>query len=149
MRILLLTFLLAGCASGDWTSYNYGPGDWLDDNTPLDIETMYNYAHFIEPTIEVHYVKSVEAHCGTKWVQGCSYLAANHCDIYVSEVVSPSTLAHEERHCRGWDHYKPQYELFLSMGPEFRAKEIERTNAWFPLDATALIVAMVEDRRTP
>lgn len=146
MRILLLAFLLTGCASGDWADYNYGPIDWLNENTSLTVDTMYNYAHFIEPTIEVHHVDSVIAYCGNMWVNGCAQLRDGHCDIYVGEIATPDTIAHEERHCRGWVHYRPRYELFSTMGAEFRAQEIKRARVWSPMDYSALIVAMAPSR---
>jgi hypothetical protein len=106
---------------------------------------MYNYEHFIEPTIEIHYVASMEASCGTKWVQGCAYQVGNRCDIYVGEAASSSTIAHEERHCRGWTHYSPDYEMFSMMGPEQRAREVARASVWFPEEqvATEVMVAQV------
>ncbi|CAA0102834.1 Uncharacterised protein [Halioglobus japonicus] len=145
MRILLLTLLLSGCATGDWSNYNYGPGDWLNDNTSLSVESMYNYEHFLDPIIEIHYVESVKEHCGTRWAQACSYLAGNRCDIFVGELATPGTISHEERHCRGWSHYRPQYELFSSLGSKFQAKEIARASNWFPLEDSEMAIAMASD----
>ena len=147
MRILALAFLLTGCASGDWSDYNYGPADWLNENTSLTIDTMYNYEHFIEPTMEIHRVASVNEYCGTMWANGCAYLKGGHCDIYVGEIATPDTIAHEKRHCRGWVHYQPRYELFATMGAEFRAREIKRAGRWSPMNHSALVVAMAQSRR--
>lgn len=146
MRILLLLFLLTGCASGNWAEYDYGPGDWLNENTALNVDTMYNYAHLIEPTIEIHYVESLSVYCGTMWVQGCAQLNDDRCDIYVGENASPGTIAHEKRHCRGWTHYRPRYEMFSAMGAEFRAREIRRASTWQPLDRSSTAVAMSQVR---
>jgi hypothetical protein len=142
LKNLLLVLLLPGCATGDWSDYNYGPGDWLAENTTLQVESMYNYPYLLNPTIEIHYVDSIREHCGSRWVQACSYLGGNHCDIFVGKLATPGTISHEERHCRGWSHYRPQFELFASMGPEFQAKEIARAGNWFPMDDTAMAIAM-------
>ena len=146
MRTLLLVFLLSGCATGEWTDYNYGPGDWLNDNTALIVDTMDNYVHLVEPSIEVHHVKSLSAYCGTMWAQGCAILQDGHCDIYVGEVYSADTIAHEERHCRGWTHYQPHYESYMKMGSEFRAREATRASTWFPQHPLELQVAMNKPR---
>jgi hypothetical protein len=129
-----IIFFVSGCASGDWPDYNYGPGDWLNTNTPLTIDTMYNYARLVEPTIQIHHVESVETYCSTSWVQGCAVLRDDHCDVYVGKVASRDTIAHEERHCRGWAHYQPRYDLFAAHSAEFRAAEIMRARGWFPKD---------------
>ncbi len=146
MRIVLaglvLSLLLSGCA-GQWSDYNYGPGDWLNDNTALTVDTMYNYAHLAAPTIEIHHVDSVADHCGTTWALGCAVVKDGHCDIYVGNVVSPAVLAHEERHCRGWSHYRPRFEMFAAMGKEFQARELERAGrGWFPTKNTLSATAM-------
>jgi hypothetical protein len=133
MRILILSLLLTGCAS-NWADYNYGPADWLNDNTSLTIDTMYNYAHLVEPTIQIHRVASVTSYCGTIWARGCAYLNGDRCDIYVGEMASPDTISHEERHCRGWVHYRPQFELFMTMGTDFSSREIARSKQWMPMD---------------
>jgi hypothetical protein len=147
MKALLLALLLTGCASGNWSDYNYGPGDWLTENTPLQVDTMYNYAHLAQRTVEVHYVDSMEAHCGTMWAQGCAYLQEGHCDIYVGKAASPTIIAHELRHCRGWTHYAPQYEKFSAMGAEFRAREIRRASVWYPIESPASGAALAQARR--
>ncbi|MCB1696386.1 MAG: hypothetical protein H6984_00945 [Pseudomonadales bacterium] len=140
----VLTLLLCGCA-GDWGDYNYGPGDWINDNTALTIDTMYNYAHLAEPTIEIHHVESVASHCGTMWAQGCAVVKDGHCDIFVGKVVSRDVIAHEERHCRGWDHYRPQFDMFAVMGKEFQVQEIERARGWFPMEDTLTVTAMARN----
>lgn len=136
-----LTLLMTGCA-GNWANYNYGPGDWLSENTALRIDTLYNYEHFVEPTIAIHTVESLTEHCGTGWVQGCAVLSGEHCDIYVGKYASRSTIAHEERHCRGWSHYRPRFELFATRGPGFKTQEIERARAWFPSESVQSMLAM-------
>lgn len=146
MRILLLVVFLTGCATGDWADYNYGPGDWLNENTSLTVDTMYSYIHFVEPTIEVHHVESLANYCGTMWAQGCAHLQNGHCDIYVGKVYSRDTIAHEERHCRGWTHYQPHYASYMAMGAEFRAREARRAGVWVPLDQSQLVVAMTKPR---
>jgi hypothetical protein len=141
MRILFLSLLLTGCAS-NWADYNYGPGDWLSENTPLKVKTMYNYAHLVEPTITVHRVDSVTPYCGTMWAVGCADLQGNHCDIYVGKNASRDTIAHEERHCRGWDHYRPHSERFMAMGAAYQMKEFTRSRVWYPRDDVGNAVAM-------
>ena len=147
MRVLLLVFMLTGCTTGNWADYNYGPGDWLNENTPLQVETMYNYAHLVEPTIEVHYVESVAEYCGSIWAEGCAALVNGHCDIYLSKNASPGTMAHEQRHCRGWTHHQPKYEMFSAMGAEFRAREVALASVWVPMEQPALAIAMAQPRR--
>lgn len=146
MRILFLSLLLTGCAS-NWADYNYGPGDWLSENTPLQVNTMYNYAHFIAPTIEIHRVDSVASYCGASWVAGCADLRGNHCDIYVGKSASRDTIEHEERHCRGWDHYRPRVEMFMAMGADFQSKELKRSSYWYPRADIGHVVAVAQ--RTP
>ena len=136
MRILILILILTGCASGDWADENYGPGDWLNDNTPLTVVTMSNYQHLVDPTIRIHRVDSVASYCDTVWAQGCAVLKGDHCDIYVGKVSSRDLIAHEERHWRGWTHYRPRYDMFTAMGPEFRARELQRASLWFPKEET-------------
>ncbi|NQX89648.1 MAG: hypothetical protein HRT77_13390 [Halioglobus sp.] len=132
VTVLALSMLLAGCVSGDWANFAYGPGDWLNDNTNLNVDTMYNYAHLIEPTIDIHYVDSLTNYCGSIWARGCAVLKGDHCDIYIGKNGSRGTLEHEMRHCYGWDHFRPRVELFLSMSPEEREREVKRTKAWYP-----------------
>jgi hypothetical protein len=147
MRILLICLLLTGCASSKWADYNYGPGDWLSENTPLKISTMNNYAHFVEPTIEIHRVDSVSTACGTIWAQGCAMLNGDHCDIYVGKSASPDTIAHEERHCRGWDHHRPRFETFTAMDDGFLSRELKRANHWYPMDNIGNVVAVTQSSR--
>lgn len=143
MRILFVCLLLTGCAS-NWADYNYGPGDWLNENTALNISTMNNYAHFVEPTIEIHRVASVSSACGTLWAQGCAVLEGDHCDIYVGERASPDTIAHEERHCRGWDHHRPRYEMFMAMDSDFQSRELQRAKLWYPTDTIGDVAAVTQ-----
>ena len=143
LLVPVLTLLGTGCA-GNWSNYNYGPGDWLSENTALRIDTLYNYEHFIEPTIAVHYVESLTEHCGSGMVQGCASLEGEHCDIYVGKYASRSTIAHEERHCRGWSHYRPRYELFASRGLNFRNREVQRARTWYPTENGQSMLAMSE-----
>jgi hypothetical protein len=145
LTIATIIFFVSGCASGDWADYSYGPGDWLNDNTQLTVDTMYNYTHFVEPTIEIHYVESVAAYCGTSWVQGCAVQRYDHCDIYVSKHPSRDIIGHEERHCRGWTHYRPHYDLFTAHGPEFRAAEITRARGWFPMDQYESVLPIAQN----
>ena len=144
MKIFLLAFLLTGCASGNWADYHYGPGDWLNEYTSVPVDTMYNYAHLANPIIELHVVESLTSYCGTTWADGCAILEGERCDIYVGRHASPGTIAHEERHCRGWTHYRPRYEMFMSMGAEFRAREINRASLWHPVGDSAEAVAIAQ-----
>jgi hypothetical protein len=142
MRILFLSlFFLTGCAS-NWADYNYGPGDWLSENTPLKVSTMYNYAHLAEPSIQIHRVESVSTACGTIWAQGCAVLQGNKCDIYVGNAASRDTIMHEERHCRGWSHYSPRFELFSAMDAGFPAREMQRSKHWYPSQPSEALVAL-------
>lgn len=143
MRILLLSLLLTGCAS-NWANYNYGPGDWLNESTAMTVNTMYNYAHLVEPTIQIHRVESVNTYCGTIWSQGCANLKGDKCDIYVGKTASPGTIAHEERHCRGWGHYRPESEMFMAMGADFTSREMERSKQWFPTPASGSVAAKTQ-----
>ena len=136
-----LTLLASGCA-GNWANYNYGPGDWLSENTALRVDTLYNYEHFIEPTIAIHHVESLDVHCGTGLVQGCAVLNGEDCDIYVGIYASRSTIAHEERHCRGWTHYRPRFEMFATRGANFKTLEIERARAWYPSESIQSMLAI-------
>lgn len=147
MRIALMCVLLTGCAS-NWAGYYYGPGDWLSENTALKISTMGNYAHIIEPTIKIHRVESVAVYCGTIWAEGCADLKGDHCDIYVGRFASKGTIAHEERHCRGWDHYRPRFEMFMALGADFQRRELSRAQYWFPLDniGTATAITRISER---
>lgn len=141
LSVSVLSLLITGCA-GNWADYNYGPGDWLSENTALQINTMYNYEYLIDPAITIHYVESLGAHCGSGLVQGCAVFNGQECDIYVGKYASRSTIAHEERHCRGWTHYEPRFDLFASRGPVFISQEIERSRAWYPAESIQSILAM-------
>ena len=128
----VFVLLLTACTTGDWADYNYGPGDWLDDNTSLKLITMHNYERFSEPKITLKKVERIELYCGTLWVDGCATVDGQNCSIWVAPRASRSTIEHEIRHCHGWVHYEPPYEHLSSMGPERRERELDRAAHWYP-----------------
>lgn len=79
-RAILL--LLGSCATGGWDNHLYGPGDWLNDNTALPVDTLYKYTHLVEPEITYHYIASgLSEYCGSHYVAGCAQPNGATCDI--------------------------------------------------------------------
>jgi len=122
MRALVVCLLLTGCA-GSKFSYDYGPGDWLAENTSLNLVGGNLYERVWDPEIRVHVVDDLTEICGGV-TQGCAIGTAETCDIYVGERASISTINHEKRHCRGWDH-RPG------------AKKEGQVTHWYTITATA------------
>lgn len=104
MRYLLIVLLLTGCTTGKWADYNYGPGEWLSENTSLTVTGANNYEKLWDPQIFVHVVTDLTLYCEEGGVKGCSQPNPVTCHIYLPQHATESTMAHELRHCYGWDH---------------------------------------------
>lgn len=130
-RILFLAVLTASACS----TYQLSPGDWLNDHTPISVVTPNDYQHLAEPAIVVHYRDDdLASVCGSGYVDGCAIRKDDVCDIYVGSRASPWTVQHEKRHCRGWEHYEPNWVAWPAMTPEQRAEELRYAQAWYPAD---------------
>ena len=123
----LLISLLAtsGCASSSWKNFNYGPGEWLAENTGLSIDTMHSYVWLENPEIVYHRSEAAIDICGgDAGTLGCAKIG-KPCHIYISPRASLSTLVHEERHCRGWTHAEPDETLLVrSMAAKRNSTQI-------------------------
>lgn len=86
----------------------------LFDLAPAD---SYDYEKLLDPVIYVHVVDDLTGHCG-KVTQGCAVGNAETCDIYVGERASPNVIAHEKRHCYGWDHTEDQMAMVRPWYPK-------------------------------
>jgi len=127
-----LVSILAGSAC---STYQTSPGDWLNDHTPLSVVTPNNYQHLAEPDIVVHYRDDdLASVCGSGYVDGCAIRKDDVCDVYVGSRAGPWTIEHEKRHCRGWEHYEPDWPAWSTMTPRQRAAQMRYAQAWYPAD---------------
>ena len=101
-----LLVLAIGCA-GDWGKHQFGPGDWLNDNTAMTVDTMYNYEWLNDPEIVIYKLDQMPINCGGVPAIGCALFVTGGdiCVVFVGQTASPNIIEHELRHCRGWDHY--------------------------------------------
>lgn len=136
MKYLLLILALTACSTA-WDDYNYGPGDWLTDNGLGNWVTMHNYEHFQDPEITINTVgvEALSEACGSRRAKGCAHVTETDCAVYVGERASPATLAHEKRHCHGWCHYRPRYDLHITMSRDDVNRDIDRANHWYECKA--------------
>jgi hypothetical protein len=137
---LVLCFGATGCG-GNWQDFNYGPGDWLAENSGVPIDSIYEgtYDWIVDPQVEVVPVSSddLATYCGISAVfwgsRGCEVHNTewSKSTIYVSTKASPAVIAHEKKHSRGWCHYPPRYDEFHRMTEAERNREISRARGWY------------------
>lgn len=123
---------LSACG-GNWSNYNYGPADWLDERGYGSWDTMYNYTRLIEPEIKVHYVDDLGEACGSQYVKGCARVTASKCDIWVGHTPPAGTLEHEMRHCHGWTHSQLDFSGWAMYDKDAKARELRRSKRWYPM----------------
>lgn len=118
IRIALIALLLAGCTTGKWADYNYGPGEWLAENTSLTVTGVNNYEKLWDPQIFVHVVTDLTLYCEDTGTDGCSVANPVTCHIYLTEYSKESTPPHERRHCHGWSHGEDPGHWYPTPGYE-------------------------------
>ena len=138
MRAVLLTLLLAGCSTGKWADFNYGPAEWMADNWGLEISSLHEdyYPWYLNPEIVVHTVPDLRPYCGRYgdeldgcvWAVNDSGIAA----VWLRERAPIGTLAHEKKHARGHCHYQPRHDLRMGMTFDEWNRELERAKPWYP-----------------
>ena len=137
MRLILLLPFIVSCA-GNWSDFNYGPGDYLNENNIGTWDTMYNYIKFVEPEIFIWATDDAAelvAACGSTFVDGCAALnlRANTCHIWVKSRSGPSLLDHERRHCHGWTHHETDYSQWYTYSESRKVTEANLTSVWVPM----------------